>query len=40
MKPTISNKKTTLAMTIKLFLDLVITPTDLVSLAAGKGGGH
>jgi uncharacterized membrane protein YfcA len=29
-----------LAMTIKLFLDLVITPTDLVSLAAGKGGGH
>jgi uncharacterized membrane protein YfcA len=29
-----------LAMTVKLFLDLVITPTDLVSLAAGKGGGH
>jgi uncharacterized membrane protein YfcA len=27
-----------LAMTVKLFLDLVITPTDLVSLAAGKGG--
>jgi uncharacterized membrane protein YfcA len=29
-----------LAMTVKLFLDLVLTPTDLVSLAAGKGGGH
>jgi uncharacterized membrane protein YfcA len=29
-----------LAMTVKLLLDLVITPTDLVSLAAGKGGGH
>jgi uncharacterized membrane protein YfcA len=27
-----------LAMTVKLLLDLVITPTDLVSLAAGKGG--
>jgi hypothetical protein len=27
-------------MTVKLVLDLVITPTDLVSLAAGKGGGH
>jgi uncharacterized membrane protein YfcA len=29
-----------LAMTVKLFLDLVLTPTDLVSLAAAKGGGH
>jgi uncharacterized membrane protein YfcA len=27
-----------LAMTVKLFLDLVLTPADLVSLAAGKGG--
>jgi len=29
-----------LAMTIKLFLDLIITPADLVSLAPAKGGGH
>jgi uncharacterized membrane protein YfcA len=29
-----------LAMTVKLFLDLVITPEDLVSLAPAKGGGH
>lgn len=29
-----------LAMTVKLFLDLVLTPTDLVSLAPAKGGGH
>jgi uncharacterized membrane protein YfcA len=29
-----------LALTVKLFLDLVITPTDLVSLAPAKGGGH
>ncbi len=29
-----------LAMTVKLFLDLVITPADLVSLAPAKGGGH
>jgi uncharacterized membrane protein YfcA len=29
-----------LALTVKMFLDLVIAPSDLVSLAAGKGGGH
>jgi uncharacterized membrane protein YfcA len=29
-----------LALTVKLFLDLVITPSDLVSLAPAKGGGH
>jgi len=29
-----------LAMTIKLFLDLVITPEYMVSLAPAKGGGH
>jgi uncharacterized membrane protein YfcA len=29
-----------LVLTVKLFLDLVITPTDLVSLAPAKGGGH
>ncbi|MDD2903007.1 MAG: sulfite exporter TauE/SafE family protein [Syntrophales bacterium] len=29
-----------LALTVKLFLDLVITPQDLVSLAPAKGGGH
>lgn len=29
-----------LALTVKLFLDLVITPEDLVSLAPAKGGGH
>jgi uncharacterized membrane protein YfcA len=29
-----------LALTVKLFLDLVITPADLVSLAPAKGGGH
>jgi uncharacterized membrane protein YfcA len=27
-----------LALTVKMFLDLVIAPSDLVSLAAGKGG--
>ncbi len=29
-----------LALTVKIFLDLVITPSDLVSLAPAKGGGH
>jgi uncharacterized protein len=29
-----------LALTVKLFLDLVLTPSDLVSLAPAKGGGH
>jgi hypothetical protein len=29
-----------LALTVKLFFDLVLTPTDLVSLAPAKGGGH
>jgi hypothetical protein len=29
-----------LVLTFKLFLDLVITPSDLVSLAPAKGGGH
>ncbi|MGQ9921699.1 MAG: sulfite exporter TauE/SafE family protein [Desulfobacca sp.] len=29
-----------LAMTVKLFLDLVLMPADLVSLAPAKGGGH
>jgi uncharacterized protein len=29
-----------LALTFKLFLDLVLTPSDLVSLAPAKGGGH
>lgn len=29
-----------LALTVKLFLDLVLTPGDLVSLAPAKGGGH
>jgi uncharacterized protein len=29
-----------LVLTVKLFLDLVITPSDLVSLAPAKGGGH
>ncbi len=29
-----------LALTVKLFLDLVLTPADLVSLAPVKGGGH
>jgi uncharacterized membrane protein YfcA len=29
-----------LAMTVKLFLDLVLTPDYLVSLAPAKGGGH
>jgi uncharacterized membrane protein YfcA len=29
-----------LAMTVKLFLDLVLTPEHLVSLAPAKGGGH
>jgi uncharacterized membrane protein YfcA len=29
-----------LALTVKLFMDLVITPSDLVSLAPAKGGGH
>jgi hypothetical protein len=29
-----------LALTVKMFLDLVITPSDLVSLAPAKGGGH
>lgn len=29
-----------LAMTVKLFLDLVLTPENLVSLAPAKGGGH
>jgi hypothetical protein len=28
-----------LALTVKMFLDLVLTPSDLVSLAA-SGGGH
>ncbi len=29
-----------LTLTVKLFLDLVLTPDDLVSLAPAKGGGH
>lgn len=29
-----------LTLTVKLFLDLVLTPADLVSLAPAKGGGH
>ncbi|OGP75349.1 MAG: permease [Deltaproteobacteria bacterium RBG_13_58_19] len=29
-----------LVLTVKLFLDLVLTPDDLVSLAPAKGGGH
>jgi hypothetical protein len=29
-----------LSLTVKLFLDLVLTPEDLVSLAPAKGGGH
>jgi hypothetical protein len=29
-----------LALTVKLFFDLVLTPADLVSLAPAKGGGH
>jgi uncharacterized membrane protein YfcA len=29
-----------LVLTVKLFLDLVLTPADLVSLAPAKGGGH
>ncbi len=29
-----------LVLTAKLFLDLVLTPADLVSLAPAKGGGH
>jgi uncharacterized membrane protein YfcA len=29
-----------LALTVKLFLDLVLTPQDLVGLAPVKGGGH
>jgi uncharacterized protein len=29
-----------LALTVKLFFDLVLTPSDLVSLAPAKGGGH
>ena len=29
-----------LVLTVKIFLDLVITPTDLVSLAPATGGGH
>jgi hypothetical protein len=29
-----------LAMTVKLFVDLVVTPENLVSLAPAKGGGH
>ncbi len=29
-----------LALTVKIFLDLVLTPADLVSLAPAKGGGH
>jgi uncharacterized membrane protein YfcA len=29
-----------LSLTVKLFLDLVFTPSDLVSLAPAKGGGH
>ena len=29
-----------LALTVKIFLDLVLTPSDLVSLAPAKGGGH
>jgi hypothetical protein len=29
-----------LTLTVKLFLDLVLTPSDLVSLAPAKGGGH
>jgi uncharacterized membrane protein YfcA len=29
-----------LVLTVKLFLDLVLTPEDLVSLAPAKGGGH
>jgi hypothetical protein len=29
-----------LALTVKIFLDLVLTPSDLVSLAPATGGGH
>jgi hypothetical protein len=29
-----------LSLTVKLFLDLVIEPVNLVSLAPAKGGGH
>ncbi len=29
-----------LVLTVKIFLDLVLTPSDLVSLAPAKGGGH
>jgi uncharacterized membrane protein YfcA len=29
-----------LSLTVKHFLDLVFTPSDLVSLAPAKGGGH
>jgi hypothetical protein len=29
-----------LIMAIKLFFDLILTPSDLVSLAPAKGGGH
>jgi uncharacterized membrane protein YfcA len=29
-----------LALTVKIFLDLVLPPADLVSLAPAKGGGH
>jgi uncharacterized protein len=29
-----------LVLTVKIFLDLVLTPADLVSLAPAKGGGH
>jgi hypothetical protein len=29
-----------LILAVKLFFDLILTPSDLVSLAPGKGGGH
>ncbi len=29
-----------LALTVKIFFDLILTPSDLVSLAPAKGGGH
>jgi uncharacterized membrane protein YfcA len=29
-----------LALTVKIFIDLVVTPENLVSLAPAKGGGH